>query len=63
MARGDILRINFPESHKPGSEQTGSRPAIAVDVDLQASNLSILMVVPLTSNLKAQRYPYTFLIS
>ena len=63
MARGDVLRIEFPISQGPGSEQTGTRPAIAVDIDLPGSNLPTLMVVPLTSQLNAQRFPYTFVVT
>ena len=62
MARGDVLRIDFPTSQKPGTEQSGSRPAIVVDADIAGNNLSTLMVVPLTSQLKAQRFTYTFLV-
>jgi len=63
MARGDVLRIDFPISQGPGSEQTGTRPAIVVDIDLPSGNLPTLVVVPLTSQLNAQRFPYTFVVA
>lgn len=60
MARGDVLRIGFPYPRgEPGREQAGQRPAIAVQTDATAGNLPTLMVVPLTGQLDALRFPHT----
>lgn len=55
MARGDILLITLPESDR--REEKGTRPAIAVQTDIAASPM--LMVVPVTSSLGALRFPFT----
>ncbi len=60
MARGDIVRIRFPYPRdQPGHEQAGQRPAIAVQTDTTAGSLPTLMVVPLTGQLDALRFPHT----
>lgn len=59
MARGDVLRISFPQSTTPGNEQIGTRPAIAVEADIPGIVLPTLMVVPLTSNRNALRFGFT----
>lgn len=55
MARGDVLLINLPTSD--GREQSGRRPAIAVQTDIAGEPM--LMVAPITSNLKAARLDFT----
>jgi mRNA interferase MazF len=53
-----------------GHEQVGTRPALVVQDDPTSETLSvmvgdcptIIMIVPFTSNLKAQRFPHTILI-
>ncbi|MBW4583068.1 MAG: type II toxin-antitoxin system PemK/MazF family toxin [Tildeniella nuda ZEHNDER 1965/U140] len=55
MARGDILVVGLPESDK--REEKGNRPAIAVQADV--ANSPMLMVVPVTSSLRALRFPFT----
>lgn len=55
MARGDILVVGLPESDK--REEKGNRPAIAVQTD--AANSPMLMVIPVTSSLRALRFPFT----
>ena len=55
MARGDVLLINLPASD--GREQSGRRPAVAVQTDI--SGEPMLMVAPVTSNLKALRFNYS----
>jgi|LakMenEpi03Aug12_release.lakeMendotaPanAssembly.Ray.scaffolds.fasta_scaffold491798_3 mRNA interferase MazF len=55
MARGDILLVGLPESDK--REEKGNRPAIAVQTDIAASPM--LMIVPVTSSLGALRFPFT----
>lgn len=59
MARGDVVWIDFPESQQSGHEQSGRRPAAAVEADLPGIDLPTVMVVPFTSNLTALRFPYT----
>ncbi len=55
MARGDVLLINLPVSN--GREQSGRRPAIAVQTDV--SGEPMLMIAPITSNLNALRFTFT----
>ncbi len=55
MARGDVLVIQLPESQR--REQTGRRPAIAVQMDLAGEPM--LMIAPVTSNLKALKFAFT----
>lgn len=54
MARGDVLLINLPASD--GREQSGKRPAIAVQTDLAGEPM--LMIAPVTSNLTALRFAF-----
>ena len=58
MARGDILLINLPVSD--GREQSGRRPAVAVQTDV--SGEPMLVVAPITSNLNALRFAFTIKI-
>ena len=53
MNKGEIwlVELSFPVGH----EQTGTRPAIIM-ADLEAN---ICIVVPLTSNIQALRFPHT----
>ena len=55
MARGDVLLINLPVSD--GREQSGRRPAVAVQTDV--SGEPMLMIAPITSNLNALRFAYS----
>ena len=55
MARGDVLLINLPISD--GREQSGRRPAIAVQTDV--SGEPMLMVAPITSNINASRFKFS----
>lgn len=55
MARGDVLLVGLPDSDK--REERGNRPAIAVQTEVAASPM--LMVVPVTSALGALRFPFT----
>jgi len=61
MARGDIWEVWFPApaSGGEGHEQIGRRPALVIEVDAERP-LSTVMVVPMTSNLRALSVPYTF---
>ncbi|RIK41648.1 MAG: hypothetical protein DCC55_11235 [Chloroflexi bacterium] len=55
MARGDVLLVSLPVSG--GREQSGRRPAVAVQADLAGEPM--LMVVPITSNLTALRFTFS----
>ena len=60
MARGDVLRVELPPPPGgAGHEQAGRRPAIAVQADVMGITLPTLMIVPLTGQLSALRFPYT----
>ena len=59
MREGDIYLVEIPASG--GHEQAGLRPAIIV----QSTNLEKLptvLIVPLTSKIKAADFPFTFII-
>lgn len=63
MKRGDIVLVNLPQSADgAGHEQVGTRPALVVQNDASDESLSVIMIVPFTSNLKAQRFLHTILI-
>ena len=55
MARGDVLLVSLPASD--GREQSGRRPAVAVQTDVAGEPM--LMVAPITSNLNALRFVFT----
>ena len=55
MARGDIFLVSLPASNQ--REEKGKRPALAVQTDNALSPM--LMVVPITSSLRAMRFPFT----
>lgn len=60
MARGDIWTVELPiPSGRPGHEQVGYRPAIVVQADPTGTALPTTMIVPLTANLNALRFPHT----
>jgi mRNA interferase MazF len=54
MARGDVVLVALPESDQ--REEKGTRPVIAVQTDVESSPM--LMVVPVTSSLKASQFPF-----
>lgn len=63
MARGDVLLVELPYPRgAPGYEQTGRRPAVAVQADLPGASLPTVMIVPLTSQLTASRFPHTIAV-
>jgi len=63
MTRGDIVLVKLPQSADgAGHEQVGTRPALIVHDDATSDTLSVVMIVPFTSNLKAQRSSHTVLI-
>lgn len=55
MARGDVLLISLPNSD--GREQSGRRPAAAVQTDVAGAPM--LMIAPITSNLNAARFSFS----
>ncbi|HEX9930006.1 MAG TPA: type II toxin-antitoxin system PemK/MazF family toxin [Pyrinomonadaceae bacterium] len=54
MARGDVLLVNLPSTN--GHEQSGRRPAIAVQTDFAGEPM--LMIAPVTSNLNALHFAF-----
>ena len=63
MVRGDIVLVNLPRSASgSGHEQVGNRPALIVHNDTTSRTLSVVMIIPFTSKLNAQRFPHTILI-
>jgi mRNA interferase MazF len=63
VKRGDIVLVNLPQTaDSAGHEQVGTRPALIVHDDVTSDTLSVIMIVPFTSNLKARRFPHTILV-
>lgn len=62
MKRGDIILVELPQADTSGHEQEGSRPALVVHDDATSSQLSVIMIVPMTSNLRAQSFSHTILV-
>jgi len=62
MKRGDIILVELPQADTSGHEQEGLRPALVVHDDDTSGNLSVVMIVPMTSNLKLQNFAHTILI-
>jgi mRNA interferase MazF len=63
VTRGDIVLVNLPQAADgAGHEQVGTRSALVVQDDSTSETLSVIMIVPFTNNLKAQRFPHTILI-
>jgi len=60
MKIGEIYLVEFPSID--GREQIGFRPAIIVQDERYIDILPTTLVIPLTSQLKAQRFPATLLI-
>ena len=56
MKKGEIWLFELPYSNS--SEQAGMRPALI----MTTTTVGIVMVIPLTSNVQALRFPFTFLI-
>jgi len=53
MKKGEIWLTEFPAIM--GHEQTGNRPAII----LTDTDFEITIIIPITSNIQALRFPYT----
>ena len=56
MKRGDVCLVNL--NLGVGHEQYGERPAILIS----DTKTKIVIVIPLTANLEALRFPYTLVI-
>lgn len=57
------MTVQFPApSGQPGHEQVGSRPALVIQADSTDTNLPTTMVIPMTGQVGATRFPYTLLI-
>jgi mRNA-degrading endonuclease toxin of MazEF toxin-antitoxin module len=63
MTRGDMVLVDLPQTADgAGREQVGTRPAPIVHDDATSNTLSVVMIVPFTSNLKTQRFPHNYLL-
>ena len=63
MARGDIFLITLPRPvGELGHEQYGDRPAVVIQDDDATANLLTVVVVPITSNLSATKFPGSVLV-
>jgi mRNA interferase MazF len=63
MQRGEVVLVDLPQAVGiSGHEQVGSRPALVVHDDATSANLSVIMIVPMTSSLAARQFPYTILV-
>lgn len=63
MTRSDIVNVYLPQpSGQQGHEQHGLRPVVIVQSDTNTFGLSTTMIVPLTGNLKASKFPYHFFV-
>ena len=63
MKRGDIFLVNLPQvTDGAGHEQVGTRPALIMHDDATSGTLSVVIIVPFTSNLKAKRFPHTIVV-
>lgn len=63
MARGDIVLVELPQPKgSSGHEQFGLRPALIIHDDATSNIVSVIMIIPFTSQLAAQRFPHTLLV-
>lgn len=63
MDRGDIVRVQLPRpAGQSGSEQYGIRPAIIVQAGGVVASRRMVMIVPMTSQMSAARFPGSFRI-
>ena len=60
VARGDIFFANLDPTI--GSEQAGTRPVLVVQNDKANAHIPTVTVVPITSNLRANRFLFTVFI-
>lgn len=58
-----MVLVDLPQTADgAGREQVGTRPAPIVHDDATSNTLSVVMIVPFTSNLKTQRFPHNYLL-
>ena len=63
MARGDIVLVELPQPKgSAGHEQFGKRPALIIHDDATSNVVSVIMIIPFTSNTNVQRFPHTVLV-
>ena len=62
MNRGDVVWVELPRPVSAGREQFGVRPAIILQDESQFSRLPTVVVVPITGQKSALRFPSTLLI-
>ncbi len=62
MQRGDIILVKLPDNNESGHEQTGKRPALVVHNDATSGSISLIMIVPITSNLKTKKFSHTIVV-
>ncbi|MAT72082.1 MAG: hypothetical protein CMJ58_21460 [Planctomycetaceae bacterium] len=63
MRFGDVVLVDLPQpAGAPGHEQFGRRPAIIFQADEATPNLSTVLVVPCTSQLKAAQFAGSIVI-
>jgi len=60
MKPGDIHWVEIPAAN--GHEQSGLRPAIILQSEHITRKLTTVQIVPLTSRMKARRFPLTLVI-
>ena len=60
MKIGDVYLVEIPTIG--GHEQAGLRPAIIVQTEKERDKLPNIIIIPLTSKIKATCFPFTFLI-
>ncbi|MBI4567091.1 MAG: type II toxin-antitoxin system PemK/MazF family toxin [Planctomycetes bacterium] len=59
VSQGDTVWISFPP--QSGAEQAGRRPGLVVQADT-AGHIPTVLVVPITSNQRALRFPGTLAV-
>jgi len=62
LNRGDIVLVELPRSSTQGREQIGKRPAIIIQDEVRYPNTPTVIVIPVTSQKSALRFPATVLI-
>ena len=61
MQQGELWTVSLPQSG--GREQVGERPALVVQNALYGQGSPLVLIVPLTSQLSALRFPATVQIA
>lgn len=64
MQRGDVIWVELPPvGGYARHEQAGTRPAVVVQTDPDRPELPTVVIVPLTTQTAALRFPGCFLVS